>query len=187
MSKLNETKPNYEELPRSGSVIYNFNYQDPLSKKKNLNRWRKLNKYLVVPLYRVKLLPLLGFGKIFLILKTKGWKTGKTRRTPLEYRRYEGKIIVFAARGENATWVKNIRSNPNNVSVIRGFNNFKTRLEFISDLNRKLAIIKWYVTNFTKAAKLLFGWDPSKDNPETTDFSKLINILSIILLHKEDN
>lgn len=187
MSNTRQIKSSNKELPRIGSVMFNFHYQDEASKKKNLNRWRRLNKYLIVPLYRVKLLPILGFGKIFLILKTKGWKTGKTRRTPLEYRRYEGDIIIFAARGENATWVKNIRLNPNNVSVMRGFNHFKPRLEFISDINRKLDIIKWYVTNFTKAAKLLFGWDPLKDSPETTDFSKLINILSIILLHKEDN
>ncbi|MFX1317253.1 MAG: nitroreductase/quinone reductase family protein, partial [Promethearchaeota archaeon] len=144
---------NNEELPRSGSVMFNFHYEDEESKKKTLKRWTKLNKYLVVPLYRIKLLPLLGFGKIILILKTKGWKTGKIRRTPLEYRRYEGTIIIFAARGENATWVKNLRSNPEHVSVMYGFHHFKPRIEFISDISQKSIIMKWYVTNFGKAAK----------------------------------
>ncbi|MFX1312413.1 MAG: nitroreductase/quinone reductase family protein [Promethearchaeota archaeon] len=176
---------NNEEIPRPGSVMFNFHYQDEASKKKTLNKWKKLNKYLMIPLYRAKLLPLLGFGKIFLILKTKGWKTGKSRRTPLEYRRYEGTITIFAARGENATWVKNIRTNPNDVSVMYGFHHFKPRIDFVSDINEKIAIMKWYVTKFGKAAKMLFGWDPKKDNPETINFSRLVDIISIIHLKKQ--
>ena len=185
MSKSNEINMNSEELPRPGSVMFNFHYQDEASIKKTLKKWNKLNKYLMIPLYRIKLLPLLGFGKIFLILKTKGWKTSKVRRTPLEYRRYEGNIIIFAARGENATWVKNMRTYPDDVSVIHGFHHFKPRVEFVSDNNRKSMIMKWYVTNFSKAAKVLFGWNPKKDDPEIIDFSKLINLISIILLHKD--
>ena len=187
MSKSNEINMNNEELPRPGSVMFNFHYQDDESIKKTLKKWHKLNKYLMIPLYRVKLLPLLGFGKIFLILKTKGWKTGKVRRTPLEYRRYEGIITIFAGRGENPTWVKNLRANPEDVSVMHGFHSFKPHIEFISDINQKQDIIKWYITKFGKAAKVLFGWDPKQDNLETMDFSKLINLLTIILLHKDDN
>ncbi|MFX1366514.1 MAG: nitroreductase/quinone reductase family protein [Promethearchaeota archaeon] len=187
MSKSNEIEKNNEELPRPGSVMFNFHYQDEISKKKTLKRWKKLNKYLVIPLYRAKLLPLLGFGRIILILKTKGWKTGKTRRTPLEYRRYEGTITIFAARGEDATWIKNLRSNPDNASVMHGFHHFKPRLEFVSELKQKITIMKWYVSKFSKAAKVLFGWDPNKDNLETTNFSKLSNLITIILLHKNNN
>jgi deazaflavin-dependent oxidoreductase (nitroreductase family) len=176
---------NNEELPRPGSVMFNFHYQDEDSKKNTLNKWKKLNKYLIIPLYRAKLLPILGFGKIFLILKTKGWKTGKSRRTPLEYRRYEGIITIFAARGESATWVKNVRANPNDVSVTYGFHTFKPHIDFVSDINQKIAIMKWYVTKFGKAAKMLFGWDSKKDNPESTDFSRLVDLISIIHLKKQ--
>ncbi len=186
MFKSNEIKTNNEQLPRPGSVMFNFHYKDEVSKKKTLKRWKNLNKYLMIPLYRARLLPLLGFGKIFLILKTKGWKTGKTRRTPLEYRQYEGTIVIFAARGENATWIKNMRANPDDVSVIRGFHHFKPRIEFVSDVNHKMTIMKWYVLKYSKAAKMLFGWDPQNDNPETTDFSNLANLITIILLHKEN-
>ncbi|MBY9021948.1 MAG: nitroreductase family deazaflavin-dependent oxidoreductase, partial [Candidatus Lokiarchaeota archaeon] len=137
--------------------------------------------------YRAKILPLLGFGKIFLILKTKGWKTGKIRRTPLEYRRYEGTIIVFAARGGNATWVKSLRAHPEDVSVTYGFHKFKPRIDIVSDVNQKITIAKWYVTKFGKAAKLLFGWDPKLDNLETSNFSKLADLLTMVLLHKNNN
>ncbi|MFX1476881.1 MAG: nitroreductase/quinone reductase family protein [Promethearchaeota archaeon] len=183
MSKSNEIN---SDLPRPGSVMFNFHYQEETSKKKMLKRWNRLNKYLMIPLYRIKLLPLLGFGKIILVLKTKGWKTGKVRRTPLEYRRYEDTITIFAARGENATWVKNLRSNPDDVSVFYGFHHFKPRIEFISDIDKKITIMKWYVTKFSKAAKMLFGWDPKKDDLETIDFSKLVNLISIIFLHKDE-
>lgn len=186
MSNSNNAKINNKELPRPGSVMFNFHYQDEASKEKTLNRWKKMNKYLMIPLYRVKLLPLLGFGKIFLILTTKGWKTGKVRRTPLEYRRYEGTIIIFASRGEDSTWIKNMRSNPEDVSVMYGFHHFKPHIEFVSDINQKLTIMKWYVANFGKAAKMLFGWDPKKDDPETIDFTKLINLITIVYLHKDN-
>jgi deazaflavin-dependent oxidoreductase (nitroreductase family) len=187
MSKSNEISTNNEELPRPGSVLFNFNYQDEASKKKMLKRWKNLNKYLMIPLYRAKILPLVGFGKFFLILKTKGWKTGKIRRTPLEYRRYEGTIIIFAARGENATWVKNLRVYPENVSVTHGFHKFVPRVEIISDMYQKITIVKWYVTKFGKVANVLFGWDPKLDNLETSNFSKLAGLLTMVLLHEDIN
>ena len=174
-----------EEFPRPGSVLFNFNSQDEASKKKTLNRWKKMNKYLVIPIYRVKLLPLLGFGKIILLLKTKGWKTGKARRTPLEYRRYEDDTIIFAARGENATWIKNIHTYPNDVKVTIGFHTFKPRIEFVSELSQKLKIIQWYIATYAKAARMLFGWDPENDNLETSNFEKLVDLLTMVLLHED--
>ncbi|MFX1496937.1 MAG: nitroreductase/quinone reductase family protein [Promethearchaeota archaeon] len=184
MSKSNNIEIKNEELPRPGSVLYNFHYQDEASIIKTLKRWKKLNKYLMVPLYRIRFLQLFGFGRIFLILKTKGWKTGKVRRTPLEYRKFEGIITIFAARGENANWVKNLRASPDDISVICGFRHFKPRIEFISEDNRKKLIMKWYVTKYSKAANVLFGWNPKTDDPESIDFSKLTNLISILLLHK---
>jgi len=184
MSNINQNNMSHDDLPRSGSVIYNFHFQNESSKKDTLKKWRKLNKYLVIPLYRIKLLPVLGFGKIFLLLKTKGWKSGKIRRTPLEYRLYKNEVIIFAARGENATWVKNIRAHPNEVEVVIGFHTFKPRVEFVSELRSKLKIMKWYIKKYRKAAKMLFGWDPQKDDLKTTNFEKLANLIAIILLHK---
>ncbi|MFW9901761.1 MAG: nitroreductase/quinone reductase family protein [Candidatus Thorarchaeota archaeon] len=184
MSNSNEIKVDNEQLPRKGSVMFNFHYQNEPSKQKTLKRWKKINKYLMVPLYRIKLLPLLGFGKIFLILITKGWKTGKKRRTPLEYRKYEGDIIIFAARGENATWVKNLRAYQESVLVMRGFHKFKPEIESISDINQKIDILKWYITKFEKAAKMLFGWNRKKDDLDKTDLSHLASLTSIFKLKK---
>ncbi|MBY9012233.1 MAG: hypothetical protein KGD70_07655 [Candidatus Lokiarchaeota archaeon] len=69
-------KPNEDLLPRPGSPLYNLNHDDVDEKKKTLRKWRVLNKYLVLPFYRLRILPLFGFGRIFLILTTKGRLTG---------------------------------------------------------------------------------------------------------------
>jgi deazaflavin-dependent oxidoreductase (nitroreductase family) len=180
-------KSNEELLPRPGSPLYKLNHQDESKRKKMLRRWRILNKYLVLPLYRLRIFPLFGFGRIFLILTTKGRKTGKKRRTPLEYHRIDQIITVFSSRGEEAGWVKNILANPNHILVRHGFHRFQPQVEFISEENQKLEIIKWYVINHGKAAKMLFGWDRKRDDPETTDFSKMLELLSIIRFNRKMN
>ena len=87
MTSSNNIDINEDLLPRPGSSLYNLNHDDLMIKNKTLKKFKIYNKYLVIPLYRLKILPLLGFGSIFLILMTRGRKTGKKRRTPLEYRR----------------------------------------------------------------------------------------------------
>lgn len=55
-------------LPREGSVLHTWSKGDAVKRKRSLVRWSSANKYLIVPLYRVGLLPLLGFGRMFLLL-----------------------------------------------------------------------------------------------------------------------
>lgn len=180
-------KTNEELLPRPGSPLYKLNHEDENKRKKTLKKWRILNKYLVLPLYRLRIFPLFGFGRIFLVLTTKGRKTGKKRKTPLEYHRIDQVITVFSSRGEEAGWVKNIHANPNEILVRHGFHSFQPQVEFISEENQKIEIIKWYVINHGKSAKMLFGWDRKHDDPETTDFSKMLNIISIIRFNRKRN
>ncbi len=152
-----------------------------------LKKFKIYNKYIVLPLYRLKILPLLGFGRLFLILTTQGRKTGKKRRTPLEYRRIEGTITIFSSRGEDAGWMKNIRAHPDSLLVRHGFHRFQPQLEFVTNEEQKLEIMKWYVVNHGKAAKMLFGWNPKTDDPETIDFTNLLKLISIIKLeHQKD-
>jgi deazaflavin-dependent oxidoreductase (nitroreductase family) len=173
------------ELPRLGSVMYDFHFRDEVTRKKKLRKWQKLNKYIMIPLYRSGILPLLGFGWIILILTTVGYKNGTKRLTPLEYRKIDGCITIFSAMGEKSAWVKNLLNNPEKVSVRHGFHHYKPFIEFIKEPEQKESIIRTYVVRFGKAARMLFGWDPKKDNPDSTDFTKLIDLISIIKLHKE--
>ncbi|MFX1376905.1 MAG: nitroreductase/quinone reductase family protein [Promethearchaeota archaeon] len=176
-----------EDIPRSGSTLYNLNHPNEKIKEKTLKKYKRLNKFLVLPLYRLRILPLLGMGRIFLILITKGRLSGKKRRTPLEYHRIDGIITVFSGRGDESGWMKNIRTAPDSVYVRRGFHFFHAKVDFVENDIEKLKIVKWYVNNHSKSAKMLFGWNPKTDNSENTNFSKFLNLISILrLVPKEE-
>ena len=98
----NKKKDKIEDLPRPGTPLYNFIHEDSEIRKKTLKKWKRLNKYLVLPLYRIRFLPLIGFGRIFLVLTTKGRISGKMWKTPLEYHWIEGVMTIFSARGDDA-------------------------------------------------------------------------------------
>ncbi|MHA2393411.1 MAG: nitroreductase/quinone reductase family protein [Promethearchaeota archaeon] len=185
MTNINDKNTEIEVLPRPGSVLHNFTYSEEKHREKMLKKYRNLNKFLVLPLYRLKILPLLGFGRIILIITTIGRITGKKRKTPLEYHWIEGIMTIFSGRGEESGWVKNIYGNPESVWVRHGFHSFPARVEFVVTEEEKLRIIKWYIDKHSKLAKMLFGWNKEIDDPETMDFSKLLNSISIIqLFHK---
>ena len=44
--------------------------------------------------------------------------------------------------------------------------------------------MKWYISKYGKAAKMLFGWEPKKDTLDAINLSNLVNLLSIIHLKK---
>jgi len=187
MTIKSKTKNEKEDFPRKGSALYNLINQNEIIKQKTLKRWKRLNKYLVLPLYRLRILPLLGFGRIFLILTTIGRLSGKKRKTPLEYHRIDDIITIFSGRGEEAGWVKNIRANPGSVWVRHGFHSFQATAVILTNENEKLKIIKWYVVKHSRSAKMIFGWNSKIDDPETTDFSKLLEMLTIIRIYKKND
>ncbi|MHA2281759.1 MAG: nitroreductase/quinone reductase family protein [Promethearchaeota archaeon] len=176
-----------EELPRPSSALYNLNHPEEKVRLKVLKKYKRINKFLILPLYRLKILPLFGFGRIILILTIKGRKSGKTRKIPLEYHWINNVITIFSGRGEDSDWLKNIRANPNDVMVKHGFHSFQPRLEFITDYEDKLNIIKWYVIEHKRSAKFLFGWRPKIDDPDTTNFTKMLDSLVMVrLYHKNE-
>jgi len=71
-----------------------------------------------VTLYR------LGLGKVFgnyiLILSTKGRKSGKIHRTPVEYFYHEGKYYIISGFGPVPDWYQNILTHPQ-VTIQNGY------------------------------------------------------------------
>jgi deazaflavin-dependent oxidoreductase (nitroreductase family) len=147
-------------------------------------KWlRRLNK-IVVPLYRLRILPLFGVGWIILMITTIGCRTGKTRRIPLEFHRIDGVIHIAAARGEKTDWVRNIRANPKKVNVQVGFRNFRPRVEIVENLSEKVKFIEWMIKNIPKEAEMGFGWNSKEDDLENADVTPLAEFMTIIRLQK---
>lgn len=185
MTSSNNKDANEDLIPRPGSPLYNLNHKDVKIKNKTLKKFKILNKYIVIPLYRLRILPLLGLGRILLILTTQGRKTGKKRRTPLEYHRIDGIITIFSSLGDDSGWMKNLRTNPDALMVRHGFHRFQPQVEIVRDTNEKLRILKWYIVKHGRLSKMLFGWDPKTDDPETTDFTNLLKLISIVKLQRQ--
>jgi deazaflavin-dependent oxidoreductase (nitroreductase family) len=48
----------------------------------------------------------------FVVLETKGRRTGRPSRTPLAAIRFQNHVVVSTFRGQRSQWVKNVSSNP---------------------------------------------------------------------------
>ena len=63
-----------------------------------------------------RLLYAIGLGRIYgrlaLLLTTRGRKTGQPRVTPLQYEQVDGTFIVASAHGATADWFRNVLADP---------------------------------------------------------------------------
>ncbi len=180
---MNEIKDNEKKetikLPTKGSLIYQIMHNNQSGNKK-ISLFKKMNKYFVVPLFRLNILPIFGMGFFFVLIRTKGRKSGKIRYTPLEYRKFDGKYYIFAARGKKAHWFKNILAYPDEFMVKHHFFWKKPRFKIVNDINTKIKIFKEYTMKYPKAAKEFFGYDKRKHSMKELDFSQLAEHVQII-------
>ncbi len=172
-----------QEFPRKGTWFYNIIHQEKSGIPRSIKWFRRANNFIVIPLYRLRILPTIGIGRLFLLLTTIGRKSGKKRRTPLEFHRLDGVIHIASSRGENADWVKNIKKNPDKVTIQVGFRSYPIKIEFLK-LGEKIEFFRWYTEHLPRAAKTGYGWNPKTDQLETADFSILAQHMSIIRLHQ---
>lgn len=52
------------------------------------------------------------YGRLVLLLITKGRRTGKPRVTPLQYEQVDGTLVVGSVKGTKADWVRNVVADP---------------------------------------------------------------------------
>ena len=175
---------NSETIPKPGSWMYKMTV-DQKSSNRFLKLFKIMNK-IVVPLYRLRILPLFGFGFRILMLTTIGHRTKKLRRTPVEYFKIDGVIHIVAGYGLNAHWFQNIRSNPEKVTVQVGFRSFHPKIEILEG-DRLEEFFKWMVRKNPKYSSYGFGWDPKTDDPDTADFSYISKAMRVIKLHKRES
>ncbi len=171
-------------FPLAGTSYYNMLY-NPRSKKQYQFVFRWLNR-IIAPLYKLGLLPLLGAGKLVLVLTTKGRKSGKLRDTPIGYFRYHHQIYLISGWGVEANWYKNIQAYPEDVFVQVGFHHFHAHIERVTDREELQQMMKWLVQNHTSVIEgRAMGWDPKRDDPETADFSGMFAKMAIVRLSEQ--
>ena len=169
------------ELPRKGSIMFDFMSTQPQQKKKTVKKFKILNNYFVVPLYRINILPLFFVGKVIVLLYTIGRKSGKRRITPVEFREYNGKILLFSSRGKKGDWFRNIINNPNEFKIKKGFRTYKPEIK-VTDQHEKIEIMLWYTKTYPKAAKGLFGYQKNIDVIDEHSVKKIADFLEILQL-----
>ena len=96
------------------------------SKMKNIQKIHRV-------LYAIGLGPVIG--GFIVLLTTIGRKSGKKRVTPLQYEKIGEDYYLGAARGLEADWVRNIRSNPQ-VELRVGAKHVHGTAEIVTDPSR---------------------------------------------------
>jgi deazaflavin-dependent oxidoreductase (nitroreductase family) len=173
---MTEHSPN--SFPKPGTPFYSMIHKTE-SRGKYMRLFKSFN-WLVILLYQVKILPILGLGKRLLVLQTRGRVSGRTRRNPTEYFRIDGVIHVISGFGEHAHWVKNMRARPDDVRVYAGMQFFKAQLEFLDNPEDRLAVCRWLVTKHAAYSRQAMGWQPGIDDPDTADFSAIVDAVTIV-------
>lgn len=81
-----------------------------------------LNKFLVVPSFRLGLGALLGspYGGYVMVIKNRGRKSGKIRYTPVNYDIEQGQVYCAAGFGKISHWYKNIVADPQVELILPG-------------------------------------------------------------------
>lgn len=138
------------------------NFEEPLWKRNCADFFAYLNRYLMVPLFRLGLGPWLGtpFGGYSMALKVIGRKTGKVRYAPVNYAIANGKVYCLAGFGQTSDWYRNLSANPN-VEVILPGGALHGIAEPLTDPGERLRIIRQILIN-AGFAGFFYGFDPRK-------------------------
>jgi len=122
-------------------------------------RW--LNRYFMVPSFRLGLAPLMGspYGGYILVLKTIGRKTGKVRPAPLNYAIIKGNVYCLAGFGSVAHWYENLKVQPA-VELLMSGGAFAGIAEDVTDADEKLHAARQILINGGFAG-FAFGFNPA--------------------------
>lgn len=88
---MSSSQPKQDEkkviLPKPDTYYYRLMNNKEKGLPRSYRWFKRLNKFFVISLYRLRVLPLFGAGWAWsmLMITTIGRKTGKTRRNPLEF------------------------------------------------------------------------------------------------------
>jgi deazaflavin-dependent oxidoreductase (nitroreductase family) len=123
--------------------------------------FRILNRFLMVPAFRLGLGPILGspYGGYIMVIKTHGHLTGKTRYTPVNYAIANGSVYCTAGFGKISHWFKNISAHPQ-VKLILPARRISSSAEIVKDGSEKIDALRRVMINSGFAAFVFGGINP---------------------------
>jgi deazaflavin-dependent oxidoreductase (nitroreductase family) len=172
-------------FPAPGTILYDLIANPEF--RETFHSKLKLTNRLVVPLYKLRVLPLLGAGKAIMLLTTKGHKSHAMRDFPIGYHRIDNIIYVFSGWGKEANWYKNLMAYPEDVYVQTGFRCFHARPEVVEDRRELKGIIERLILRNPAAARTLIGWDPERDDLHTANLSPMIEKVLIVRFREQQS
>lgn len=133
--------------------------EKPLENKLRRVFWY-LNRYFMVPLFRLGLGPWMGspFGGYIIVLKVIGRKTGQVRYAPVNYAIENGNVYCLAGFGGISDWYRNLLAHPN-VEVIMPGGTIAGIAEQVTSPDERLRMLRRIMIN-AGFAGLFYGYDP---------------------------
>ena len=125
-----------------------------------------LNKFFMVPVFRLGLGPLVGnpVTGYIMVLKTTGRKTGRLRYTPVNYAILDGYVYCLAGFGKRTHWYLNLQANPK-IEVILPSGAYVGQAEAVTDEEEALKAVKQVLKNAGFAA-IFEGYNPYRASDE---------------------
>ncbi len=140
--------------------------------------FRLLNRFFMVPLFRLGLGKLFGtpFGGYVMVMKMTGWKSGQTRFVPVNYAIAEGDVYCLSGYGKDAHWYRNLMANPEIELLLPG-RRVKGSVGDASEDPRALELLRQILKN-SGFASFMAGLNPFSINDERlADFTKNYRLL----------
>jgi deazaflavin-dependent oxidoreductase (nitroreductase family) len=125
-----------------------------------------LNKYFMVPLFRLGLGPFFGnpVSGYIMVIKNIGRKSGKTYYTPVNYAIHQGNVYCISGGRRTSDWFRNLLSTPEIEIILPGGAIF-ARMQEVSDPDEKLMIARQVLIN-AGFAGFFEGYNPRRINDE---------------------
>ena len=105
--------------------------------------FRFLNKFFMVPIFRLGFGPFFGnpFTGYIMVLKTIGRKSGKVRFAPVNYTIHKGNVYCISAARKESDWYRNLQANPEIEMILPG-GAIYARMDEMDDLDDKVLITR---------------------------------------------
>ena len=137
-----------------------------------------LNKFFMVPMFRIGLGPFFGnpLSGYIMVLKTIGRKTGRVRYAPVNYTIYKGKVYCLSGGRQTSDWYKNLYADPE-IEVILPSRNIYARMDEIFDPDEKALIARQVLKN-AGFAGFFEGYNPFTISDE--DLKRKVHDLPVL-------